>query len=67
MSGIIQREAAAGDNIRQLVPLGQVSVKIHGVVTDHKGKINVRKLCFQPGGQFLHHGLVPKIHGQLDL
>ena len=64
---IVQREAAAGDDVRHRLATGhQILIILHAVVALHKGEIDVRELLLQPGRQLLEHGTVPHVHGNGD-
>ena len=63
-SCVVQREAAAGDDVRHgLAPGQQILVVFHGVVALNECEIDVGELLLQPGRQLLEHGSIPQIHG----
>ncbi len=67
-SRIVQGEAAAGDDIRQLLrTVQQVTVVVHGVEALNEGKLILREFFFQPRSKRFHHGAIPQIKGDLDL
>ena len=58
---IMQREAAAGDNVRQAAVLVQKFVKIQIVVADNELNIHIRQLRLDIGGIFFVQRGVPQI------
>ncbi len=66
-SRIVQGEAAAGDDVRQLLrTVQQVAVVVHGVEALNEVEIILRELLFQPRSKLFHHGAVPQVKGDLD-
>ena len=57
----MQREAAAGDNVRQAAVLVQKFVKIQIVITDNELNIHIRQLRLDIGGIFFVQRGVPQI------
>ena len=67
-SRIVQGEAAAGDDVRQLLrTVQQVAVVVHGVEALNEVELILRELLFQPRSKLFHHGAVPQVKGDLDL
>ena len=58
---IMQREAAAGDNVRQTAVLVQKFVKIQIVIADDELNIHIRKLRLDVGGVIFIQRGVPQI------
>ena len=66
-SRIVQGEAAAGDDVRQLLrTVQQVTVVVHGIETLNEGKLILREFFFQPRSKLFHHGIIPQIKSDLD-
>ena len=66
-SRIVQGEAAAGDDIRQLLrTVQQVAVVVHGVEALNEGERILREFFFQPRSKRFHHGAIPQIKGDLN-
>ena len=64
---IVQGEAAAGDDIRQLLrTVQQVAVVVHGVEALNEGERILREFFFQPRSKRFHHGAIPQIKGDLN-
>ena len=67
-SRIVQGEAAAGDDVRQLLrTVQQVAVVVHGVEALNEVELILRELLFQPRSKLFHHGAVPQVKGDPDL
>ena len=66
-SRIVQGEAAAGDDIRQLLrTVQQIAVVVHGVEALNEVELILRELFFQPRRKLFHHGAIPQIKGDLN-
>ena len=59
--GVVQREAAAGDDVRQTAVLVQKPVKIQIVVADDELNVHIRKLRLDIGGVIFVQRGVPQI------
>ena len=67
-SRIVQGEAAAGDDIRQLLrTVQQIAVVVHGVEALNEVELILREFFFQPRSKRFHHGAIPQIKSDLDL
>ena len=66
-SRIVQGEATAGDDIRQLFrTVQQVAVVVHGVEALNEGERILREFFFQPRSKRFHHRAIPQIKGDLN-